>query len=57
MNRRKKQMQLCRESKKLRTLKFDTNDIKIAEEINQKQDEIYKKFLFYKGINEAMSRR
>lgn len=57
MNRRKKQMELNRKSQKLRVLKFDTNNMEIAEKINKVQDETYKMFLFYKGINEAMSRR
>lgn len=57
MNRRKKQMELCRESVKLRTLKFDSKNMETAEKINKVQDEKYKKFLFYKGINEAISRR
>ena len=57
MNRRKKQTQLCRESKELRTLKWETKNIEKVEEINEKQNELYKKFLFYKGINEAISRR
>ena len=57
MNRRKKQMELCRKSRKLRLLKFDTNDMEKADEINKMQDEIYKRFLFYKRFNEASSRR
>lgn len=57
MNRRKKQMELNRKSQKLRVLKFDTNNMEQAEKINKEQDKIYKMFLFYKGINEAMSRR
>lgn len=57
MNRRKKQMELCRKSKKLRVLKFDTKDLEKGEELTKLQDDMYKKFLFYKGINEAMSRR
>ena len=57
MNRRKKQMELCRKSKKLRLLKFDTKDMQKVEELNKIQDDLYKKFLFYKGINEAISRR
>lgn len=57
MNRRKKQMELCRKSKKLRVLKFDTKDLEKGEELTKLQDDMYKKFLFYKGINEAISRR
>lgn len=57
MNRRKKQMELNRKSQKLRVLKFDTKNMEIAEKINKVQDETYKQFLFYKGINEALSRR
>lgn len=57
MNRRKKQMELNRKSQKLRVLKFDTNNMEQAEKINKEQDKTYKMFLFYKGINEAMSRR
>ncbi len=57
MNRRKKQMELCRKSKKLRLLKFDTKDMEKSEELNKIQDDLYKKFLFYKGLNEAISRR
>lgn len=57
MNRRKKQMELCRKSKKLRTLKFDMKDMQKVEELNKIQDDLYKKFLFYKGLNEAISRR
>lgn len=57
MNRHKKQMELCRQSKKLRSLKFDTDNKEQVDEINKVQDEIYKKFVFYKNINEAISRR
>lgn len=57
MNRRKKQMELNRKSQKLRVLKFDTDNMEVAEKINKVQTETYKKFLFYKGINEALSRR
>lgn len=57
MNRHKKEMELSRKSRKLRILKFDTNNMKVAEKINKEQDKIYKMFLFYKGINEALSRR
>ena len=57
MNRRKKQMELCRKSKELRTLKFDTKDIEKANEITKLQNEMYKKWQFFKGINEAISRR
>ena len=57
MNRHKKEMELNRKSRKLRILKFDTNIIEVANEINKVQDETYKKFLFYKGLNEALSRR
>ena len=57
MNRRKKQMELNRKSQKLRVLKFDTNNMEQAEKINKEQDKAYKMFLFYKEINEAMSRR
>lgn len=57
MNRRKKQMELSRKSRKLRVLKFDTNNMEVAEKINKVQTETYKRFLFYKGINEALSRR
>ena len=57
MNRRIKQKVLCNTSKKLRGLKFDTNNIEKAKEIETLQNEVYKRFLFYKGINEAMSRR
>lgn len=57
MNRRKKQMELCRESKKLRTLKFDLKKTEKADELTEFQNEVYKRWKFYKGINEAMSRR
>lgn len=57
MNRRKKQMELNRKSQKLRVLKFDTDNMEVAEKINKVQTETYKKFLFYKGINEALARR
>lgn len=57
MNRHKKEMELNRKSRKLRVLKFDTNNMEVAEKINKVQDETYKKFLFYKSLNEAMSRR
>ncbi len=57
MNRRKKQMELCRKSKKLRVLKFDVKEEKQFNEIKNLQDDLYKKFLFYKGINEALARR
>lgn len=57
MNRHKKQMELCRQSKKLRSLKFDTDNKEQVDEINKVQDEIYKKFIFYKNINSAISRR
>ena len=57
MNRHKKEMELSRKSRKLRLLKFDTNNMEVAEKINKAQDETYKKFLFYKMLNEAMSRR
>lgn len=57
MNRHKKEMELSRKSRKLRVLKFDTNNMEVADKINKVQDETYKKFLFYKMLNEAMSRR
>jgi hypothetical protein len=57
MNRHKKEMELCRKSRKLRVLKFDTNNMEVAEKINKVQDETYKKFLFYKELNKAISRR
>ena len=58
MNRHKKQMELCRNSFKLRNLKFDTRiSSEKVEEISNMQDEIYKKFIFYKKTNEAISRR
>ena len=58
MNRHKKEMELCRKSIKLRNLKFDKRiDFQKAEEINNIQDEIYRKFMFYKNINNAIGRR
>lgn len=57
MNRRKKEMELCRNSRKLRILKFDTDKEEVIREINRLQNEAYKKYLFYKKLNEALSRR
>lgn len=57
MNRRKKQMELCRKSVKLRSIKFDIENEDAKEKVIKAQEELYKKFLFYKGINEALSRR
>ena len=57
MNRRKKQIELCRKSAYLRSLKFDIENESAKEKVIKKQDEFYKKFLFYKGFNEAFSRR
>lgn len=61
MNRRKKQIELMKQSIYLRSLKFnddfkkqDSNKVK---EISDIQDELYKKYIFYKRLNEAMSRR
>lgn len=57
MNRRKKQMELCRKSKKLRVLKFDIKEDKQFNEIVKIQDDLYKRFIFYKELNEALARR
>lgn len=61
MNRRKKQIELMKQSIYLRSLKFNDDfkkqDINKVKEISDIQDELYKKYIFYKGLNEAMSRR
>ena len=57
MNRYKKQMELRNESTKLRSLKFDTNKKNQVDKINEVQNEMYKRFQFYKKLNEALSRR
>lgn len=61
MNRRKKQIELMKQSIYLRSLKFNDSfkkrDRKKVNEIVNIQDDLYKKFVFYKGINEALSRR
>lgn len=61
MNRRKKQIELMKQSVYLRSLKFNDSfkkqDEKKVNEIVKLQDNLYKRFAFYKGINEALARR
>lgn len=59
MNRRIKQLELMKEALYLSSLKFDKKVEKSAnaKDIIDIQNEKYKKFLFYKKLNEAMSRR
>lgn len=60
MNRRKKQIELMKQSIYLRSIKLndklDKSKDKVTE-ITNLQDDKYKRYLFYKGLNDAMSRR
>ena len=56
MNRYIKQNQLLKKSWKLKEYYYMTNYDK-SMEIKKEQDETWKKFLFYKELNKAMTRR
>lgn len=57
MDRRRKQIELYREAKKLREVKFDVTESKRGMELNIEQNELYKKYKFYQQLNNAIARR
>lgn len=57
MKRMDKQRELLRESIMLRNIAYRGKDYKKQAELRAEQDMRYKKWLFYKGLNEAISRR
>lgn len=59
MDRRRKQIELYREAKKLREVKFDVTgkDIERGKALNELQNNLYKKYKFYQQVNDAIARR
>ncbi len=59
MDRRRKQIELYRKAAKLREVKFDVDANKTDKgfELNQLQNDLYKKYKFYQQLNDAISKR
>ena len=56
IDRRKKQNELYWKSKELRDLSMTNGDYEQKEKMRKKQDELYKKFVFYRNLNSAIER-
>lgn len=57
MNRRRKQNELYWEQKKLRDLSMCKGDYEQQQEMRKEQDKLYKKFIFYQNLNEAVEKK
>lgn len=59
MNRRRKQIELYRKAKDLREVKFDVNGRNKDKgiELNDLQNNLYKKYKFYQQLNIALAKR
>ena len=57
LDRRKKQNELYWKSKELRDLSMTNGNYEQKEKMRKKQDELYKKFVFYRNLNSAIERK
>lgn len=57
IDRRKKQNELYWKSKELRDLSMTNGNYEQKEKMRKKQDELYKKFVFYRNLNSAIERK
>ena len=59
MDRRRKQIELYRQEKDLREIKFDVNKKNKEKgfELNEVQNELYKRYKFYQKLNNAIAKR
>lgn len=59
MDRRRKQIELYRKAKDLREIKFDVNERNKDKgmELNEVQNNLYKKYKFYQQLNNAIAKR